>query len=114
MATIHFACRVNPDFAMFNVLAIYPATRLHAMAVEKGLIEPDYWRNFATDPSPDFKLRFWEEYFSSAELIDLLGVAYRKFYMRPSVVLRNLRNLTSITELRHKVRAGLGILICRR
>lgn len=114
LRTIDFACRINPDFAMFNVLAIYPGTRLHAMAVERGLIAEGYWRDFASNPAPGFRIRFWEEHFSREELVDLLGTAYRRFYLRPRVVLRNLRGLASFAELRHKTTAAMGILFRRR
>jgi len=113
MQTVDFACRANPDFAMFNILAIYPDTELFRMAVEKGLLDGNYWRDFALKPRRDFEIKFWQEHFSPAELMDLLQVAYRKFYLRFSVILRNLKSLNSFDELRHKAVAGLSILFCK-
>ncbi len=46
---------------------IYPHTELHDQAVEKGLIGADYWRSFARDPRPDFRMRFWEEWMGGAD-----------------------------------------------
>lgn len=108
--SIDFACEAGPDFALFNILTIYPHTELHAMAVEKGLIDPDEWPNFVRHPRPDFEMRFWEESFDRAQLMDLLRTAYRRFYLRPSLIWRNLRSLGSLSELRHKAAAGLSIL----
>ena len=107
LQTLRFACRLDPDFAMFNVLAIYPHTELFDMAVKRGLIGPDEWRGFAADPTPGFRLRFWEEHFTREELAGLLKLAYRRFYFRPPVVWRNLRALNSWSELRHKAAAAL-------
>ncbi len=110
LRTISFAIRINPDFAMFNVLAIYPHTELFDRAVERGLVKRELWNGFVTDPQPDFKMRFWDEFLSGAELAELLKLCYRKFYLRPTVVFRNLRQLGSWSELRHKATAALALL----
>ena len=110
LRTVDFAIRINPDFAMFNVLAIYPHTELFDMAVARGLIDKDLWSEFVTDPRGDFKMRFWDEFFSGAELAALLKLSYRKFYLRPAGVLRNLKQLGSLSELRHKAAAALSLL----
>ncbi|MBM4154496.1 MAG: radical SAM protein [Lentisphaerae bacterium] len=110
LRTIDFARRIGPDYAMFNVLAIYPHTELHAMAVAKGLAPGGEWEPFVRDPRPDFRLRFWEESMSATELTSLLRLAYRRFYLRPSVVWRQLRGLGSPGELRHKASAALALL----
>jgi len=111
MRTIDFACRTGPDFALFNVLTIYPHTELHSMAIAKGLISEDHWLSFARNPAPDFQMRFWEESFGRDELNDLLRVAYRRFYLRPSLIWQNLKALKSLGELRHKTMAGLSVLL---
>lgn len=110
LRTIDFACRVDPDFALFNILTIYPHTELHDQAVARGLIGAGHWRDFARDPNPGFRMRFWEEHFSPEELVSLLETAYRRFYMRPRVIWRNLVSLGSLGELRHKAAAGLALL----
>ena len=108
--TIRFAVRLGPDFAMFNILAIYPGTELFDMAVARGLLRADFWTGFALDPRPDFTIPLWEEHLDRATLTRLLTLSYRRFYLRPSMVWRNLRALGSVAELRRKVGAGLSIL----
>jgi anaerobic magnesium-protoporphyrin IX monomethyl ester cyclase len=110
MQTVDYACSAGPDFVMFNILAIYPKTELFEMGIRKKLIEPDYWRSFARDPRPGFQIRFWEEHFSRAELAELAHAAYRRFYLRPSMVLRNLRQIGGVADLRRKVSVALGII----
>jgi len=110
LETIRFAVRLSPDFAMFNILAIYPGTELFDMAVERGLLRPDFWTGFALDPRPDFMLPFWEEHLDRDALSRLLSYGYRRFYLRPSVVWRNVRGLGSLAELRRKTAACLSIL----
>ncbi|MBT3194120.1 MAG: radical SAM protein [Verrucomicrobia bacterium] len=110
LRTIDFAIRINPDFAMFNVLAIYPHTELFDMAVARGLVDPGLWSDFVKNPTPDFKMRFWDEFFDAEEFGELLKLCYHKFYMRPVVVWRNLKQLGSLSELRHKAAAALAML----
>jgi len=110
LRTIDFACRAGPDFALFNILAIYPHTELHRQAEEKGLIDPSRWPAFVRAPRADFELPFWEEFFDRGELSALLETAYRRFYLRPSMIWRNLAALRSVGELKHKAAAGLSIL----
>jgi anaerobic magnesium-protoporphyrin IX monomethyl ester cyclase len=108
--TIRFAVQLSPDFAMFNILAIYPGTELFDMAVARGLLAPDFWTGFALDPRPDFTIPLWEEHLDRATLDRLLTRAYRRFYLRPGMIWRNLRELGSVAELRRKAAAGLSIL----
>jgi radical SAM superfamily enzyme YgiQ (UPF0313 family) len=114
LRTLAFARRLDPDFAMFNILAIYPKTELFDMAVARGLIAKDYWADFVRRPDPAFRLRFWQESFTPAELGDLLRLAYRRFYFRPRVVWRNLRSLGSLEDLKHKAAAALAMLAGRQ
>ncbi len=110
MRTIDFAVRVNPDFAMFNIMAIYPHTELFDMAVEQGLVPANFWDEFVENPTPDFRMRFWNASMDAEELTELLRLAYRTFYFRPSVVWRNLKQLGSAGELRHKAAAAIAML----
>ena len=66
--------------------------------------------SFVADPTPDFHMRFWTAAMDAEELTELLRLAYRKFYFRPSVVWRNLKQLGSAGELRHKAAAAIAML----
>ncbi|MEK7773554.1 MAG: radical SAM protein, partial [Deltaproteobacteria bacterium] len=48
MDTINFAREINPDGAIFSIGTPLPNTDLFYRAVEKGLIDPDYWKDFVT------------------------------------------------------------------
>jgi anaerobic magnesium-protoporphyrin IX monomethyl ester cyclase len=111
--TVKFAIRLDPDFAMFNLLAIYPNTELFDEAVEKKLLTPNFWLEFVRDPRPDFAIPLWEEHLPRKQLQSLLEKAYRRFYLRPRPIIRNLLELRSFAELRRKVEAGMSILMRR-
>lgn len=107
--TLAFARELRPDYALFNVLTLYPGTRLLRMAEERGLVRPGVWQEYARDPTPSFEPPIWDEHLSKAQLYRLLDEAYRSFYLRPSVILSQLRR----GGLANKARAGLQMLASR-
>ncbi len=111
--TVRFAIRLDPDFAMFNLLAIYPDTELFDEAVSKQLLAPGFWQEFIRNPRPDFVIPLWEEHLPREQLQGLLERAYRRFYLRPRPIVRNLLELRSFAELRRKFEAGWSILTRR-
>jgi len=110
LRTIDFAVELDPDFALFGILTPYPDTELYEEGLKKGLFKVDYWREYALEPRADFAPRFWEEHLTREELLELVRVAYKRFYVRPRYVLRKLSSVTSPRDFLRKARAGLRIL----
>ena len=104
---MRFARELNPSYAMFNVLTLYPGTRLLAEAERKGLVQPGVWEEYARRPDPSFVQPIWDEHLDRRQLTELQSEAYRSFYLRPSVVLRELR----AGGVRRKTRAGLQMVL---
>jgi hypothetical protein len=52
----------------------------------------------------------WEEHLTKAQILDLLKIAHRKFYMRPRFVARSMATLASTAELKRLAQGGLSIL----
>ena len=101
---------LDPDFIHLTVLIPFPGTEIYDMAMEKGICRGDVWREFARCPDESFELPHWSEEFSRDELDALAVRGYRRFYLRPTYVMRQLAKLRSLSELRKKVRAGLHVL----
>ena len=110
MASIHLARELNPDFVHFTILTPFPATEIYQRAAREGIIKEDVWRNFACGPTPDFQPPYWEENFTPAQLQDFLNEAYKKFYLRPSYILKEIVKVRSLSELKRKGKAGLKVL----
>ena len=53
----------------------------------------------------------WDEYFTRAELREMLDVAYRRFYWRPKFIARNLTQIRNPQDLVRKATAGLRMLV---
>lgn len=109
MRTINFSKEINPDFALFNILTPYPATRLYEEGLAKGMFKKDHWKEFALNPEKDFKPLIWEEWLSRDELKALLNLAYRRFYVRPWFIFKEIRSLKNLNALSRRFKTGLEI-----
>lgn len=110
LKTIEFAKELDPDYVHFSVLTPFPATAIYYKALEEGRFEEDYWAEFAKNPTADFKPRLWEEHMKRDELIELLKYAYKSFYLRPKMVLKNVAATHSPVDFLRKARTGLKML----
>jgi len=108
--TINFSRELDPDFALFNILTPYPKTQLYAEALKRGVLERDYWLEYVQSPKNDFRPPFWKEHLSSRELVSLLYLAYRKFYLRPRFILRAICTEGDLGILARRIKTGLEIM----
>ncbi len=108
--TIDFAIKLDPDFIHFSITTPFPSTDLYRMGLEDGIIERDYWSEYAHDPSPDFIPPLWEENMNRVELTNLLKQAYKSFYIRPNYIIKELSRVSSMSELYRKMRAGVKLI----
>lgn len=111
MNTVDFAISLDPDYAQFSICTPYPRTALYESMLKMGHISEDYWRQFATNPSEDFRVRFWNKNFSEDELRELQGEAHRRFYSRVKYIARQARRVRSWEDLTSKARLGAKILL---
>jgi len=83
--TIRLALELDPDLANFMIAAPFPGTELYQMVLEDGELFSHDWRDFAIH---DEKARFVIGELT-AELVERKWhEAYRRFYLRPSRLLR--------------------------
>ncbi len=108
--SIELAKELKPDYVHFTVLTPFPATEIYFIGLKNGLIKSDIWRELAQNPTATFVPPVWEENFNREQLIKILKMAYRAFYLRPSYILNRLIKLKSWGELIKKARVGLEML----
>lgn len=108
--TINFSKEIDPDFALFNILTPYPSSELYEIGLTRGVLKKDFWREFVLKPQRDFQLQFWQEWLSRKELINLLNLAYRKFYLRPKFLFRMLTTSQNLAIFARRLKTGLEIL----
>jgi len=105
--SINLARKLKAEFVHATILTPYPATKLYQQALEKGVIKSDYWREFAKNPKKDIKTQYWEQDFTREELFDLLTKFYRRFYGRPSFILKKLIKIKNLTDFKKRPKLDL-------
>lgn len=105
-ATLELAQELDLDFLSLNMAVPRFGTPFRARAIELGLADP---RDLVMDQGgadaflPTATL-------DRAQMLALKKRAIRRFYLRPGYLLRRLRSLTNLHELRAQVREGLALL----
>ncbi len=104
LKTIDFSIKINADYSVFALFSPYPDTEIYKEGVHQGIINDNPWRKFLVHPdSSDNLTTCWEQYFSKDELLNMLKLAHRKYYLRLGYILRNIFKIHSILDLKRKV-----------
>lgn len=106
--TIKFANEYVPDYAYYSITTPMPGTALYEQGLKEGRYN-DYWKEFASNPTPSFWIRFYNED-NREELIKLFNYGYKSFYSKPSRILKQLVNTRSISEFARKAKIAVGVL----
>lgn len=107
MDTINFAIKLEPDYAHFYLLEVFPGAELFNLAVKEGSI---------TEKSlEDYLMRgkliiYQNPNVPQKEIEGYIKLAYRKFYKRPKYILKRLSKIHSFNDIRRYTRAGLEVL----
>jgi radical SAM superfamily enzyme YgiQ (UPF0313 family) len=98
LETIDFAVSLNPDLANFHAITPFPGTPLHDRAAEYGTVSRDL-RDFTFQ-----RAAFVPHSMTRDEILKARQLAFRKFYSRPSFLLRRLIAIRSLEDCRTAVR----------
>ncbi|MFC1462383.1 B12-binding domain-containing radical SAM protein [Verrucomicrobiota bacterium] len=112
--TIDYALSIDCDYVHAAATTPFPGTELYRRGLETGLYKSDYWKEFAESPTPGFVPELWTEQLSREEIVGYMFELYRRFYRRPSYVLRRLASVRSPRQLLKYARAGVRILGARK
>lgn len=108
--TIRFAKKLRANYVQFSLTTPFPGTDLYREALLKGIIKSDVWKDYAENPKSDFTPPLWTENISREELLNLLSIAYKTFYLSTHFVYQELSTIRSFADLSKKVNAGLKLL----
>jgi radical SAM superfamily enzyme YgiQ (UPF0313 family) len=96
--TLKIAKRINPHMAQFVIVTPYPGTKLYQEIKEKGLLEEDYsfsgYDAYCVDCRPVIRT----ENLSAEELLAAQKFLYRKFYLRPSFLIKKILEIKSFSQ----------------
>lgn len=94
--TIKFALKLPLDLAKFNIIIPYPGSPIYQEAVSKGRLLHRNWEDYTCYvPNPE-QLPWVPEGREAEELKTLQKTAIRRFYIRPTIILRHLFIIRSI------------------
>lgn len=109
--TVDFALGLNADYTTFNIAIPYPGTEMYDQGLASGIIPHDFWSDFVNDPKPNYDIPYlYEENVKLKRLIELRNRAMKRFYLRPSYIVRQLKMTGSLNELYRKMKMGLSIM----
>ncbi|MFH1202730.1 MAG: radical SAM protein [Candidatus Omnitrophota bacterium] len=103
--TLDFAIRVKVDYAHFNKFVPFPGTELYGMLKKDGY-KFDFSQSSILDHSA---IMFVPEALTKDEFKEFLDFANKKFYLRPSYILRRLASIRSLTELQGQIKGFFAI-----
>jgi anaerobic magnesium-protoporphyrin IX monomethyl ester cyclase len=106
METIEFAKDLDPDVAKFHVLKPYPGSKIYEQMKEAGLIEDFNYENYGIHTFPVHHTR----YVSAQTINSYQKLAYKSFYLRPGIFLKQLLRLKSRTRIVNNFKSMVGVL----
>jgi len=111
--TINFAKSLNADVTFFSMLSPYPGSYIYDEMVSEGLIsEPENWEGYlihgSTKKSSEPIIR--TRYLTAKELAYWNGRAYLELYTQPKYILKKIKSLTNVHELKRSIGAGKDLL----
>lgn len=107
-ATIDLAKEINPRFVMFTKAIPLPNTELHRIAIEEGLINEDYWKEFTLGKQHIPLSAF------VTDVNDWIVRAYREFYLRPSKALKQILRIRNVDDLKKNLSGFMGIFSLKK
>jgi len=108
--TIDFALGLDADYAEFSITIPYPGTEMYLEALSKNIINRDYWRAFAANPTADFRVpQLYEENLAKDELTALRDEAVRRYYFRGRYIIREIAKIRRWSEFQRKAKMGLRL-----
>ena len=90
--TIRLSLELPLDWASFTITQPMAGTDIFHDALDQGLFDEDYWRNYTLGTVTEPPGYFVSEEASAADLEALLRSAYRRFYLRPRQLLSKSKN----------------------
>lgn len=103
-ATMNLMKEIKPEHLHCSICTPMPKTYLYNELLKDGVIEDDYWLEFAKEPNPSFKTPFASQFFNAEELRNMQNVIQKKFYFDPLIILRELFKTRSFKQFISKAR----------
>lgn len=104
--TISFAKELELHIAYFHILKPYPGSEIYNEMKQANLIDNFDFENYGMYAFPVHHTKF----VSSSKIFEYQKLAYRSFYLRPKVIINQIKSLRSKNRLISNFKSGIGIL----
>lgn len=101
--TIDFSIDLDLDLLMYNVATPLPQTPLYLLAMQEGVVKGDYWREYTLGKRTD-RIPFFVK-----DADKWVSRAYKRFFLRPKFMLRQVGKLRSPRMFKKYVEAFIAI-----
>ncbi len=105
-ATIKLATELPLDLAGFSNYIPLPGSRSHVILRYKGFLD-----DLDTDKLFNYDYPFTHPRIDQATLKKYMSRAYRRFYLRPKVILRLMRNINSFNQVKTILRRVASVFL---
>lgn len=103
--TLHLAIKLDPDIVVFNITTPYPGTEMYEWAVKNGYLNITNWDKYdlanIVMNLPTVNQETIAKYYHKA---------YKRFYLRPSYLLRRLLKIRTLNDLRNNYRSFFSMM----
>ncbi|MCI4626714.1 MAG: radical SAM protein [Candidatus Magnetoovum sp. WYHC-5] len=103
--TIEFLKEIDCDFASFNVAVPRNNTGLKKEAINTGLIDSQ----LETMDQTGSEIAMPTKFLSKEDVLSLKKKAVKDFYLRPKYLLKRLKSITSVYELKEQIYEGISM-----
>jgi len=107
--TIKLAREIKPTYLEYAIFNILPGTEAYKMALEQGILQKDFWKEYATHPAPVMPLLAWTKDYPYETLEQVRREAIKNFYRRPGYILNRLIHIKP-NEAYRSIKTGLHLL----
>jgi len=104
--TLNFAIELDLDLFQLNISTPYPGTALYNEAMDKGWIRHQDWYSYGQG-----SVLVDQPQISEDDIHRFERYAFRKFYLRPKVILRMLRRMANLRHVRDYLLAAMILLL---
>jgi radical SAM superfamily enzyme YgiQ (UPF0313 family) len=101
-ATIEFAKSLPMDTIQISGICTYPGTEIYRWAKENGYLVPKDWSEWVDTDLEQCTLLSYPR-LSKEEIDNLIDRGLKEFYLRPSQIIRMIRNINDVGDFRRKL-----------
>jgi len=108
--TMRLVKEIRPSHLHCSICTPMPRTYLYSKMMEDGIIEHDYWLDFARRPDPSFKTPFASRLYSAEELRAMQNAIQKQFYLNPRVILHEIVKTRGLKQFAAKFQMALKMI----